>query len=183
MRPAARFRSYTTSDGSIHRHLPWIIIFAFGVRMAARWYTGAADFWQNGYTFYFALAQNVAVGNGFSLDGAHRTAFRVPLYPMFLATLTFGQETFLPVLIAQSLVGAGSVLCAALIARELFGGRAVIAAVLAGNLPLLRGARHCAPGNQLVHFSNGPCRGPAVAPAPERGGAERRHEPIGQMSR
>jgi 4-amino-4-deoxy-L-arabinose transferase-like glycosyltransferase len=130
MRRAARFRSYTTSDVSIHRHLPWIILFAFGVRVAARWYTGAADFWQNGYTFYFALAQNVAAGNGFSLDGAHPTAFRVPVYPMFLAALTFGQQAFLPVLIAQSLVGAGSVLCAALIARELFGNAAAIIAAL-----------------------------------------------------
>jgi 4-amino-4-deoxy-L-arabinose transferase-like glycosyltransferase len=55
---------------------------------------------------------------------------------MFLPALTFGQETFLPVLIAQDLVGAGSVLCAALIARELFGSTAaVIAAVLAAIYP------------------------------------------------
>jgi 4-amino-4-deoxy-L-arabinose transferase-like glycosyltransferase len=121
---------YTTSNASIRRHLIWIVPFAFGVRVAVRWYTGATDFWQNGYTFYFALAQNIAAGNGFSLDGAHPTAFRVPFYPMFLAALTFGQQAFLPVLVAQSLVGAGLVLCAALIARELFGNTAAIIAAL-----------------------------------------------------
>jgi 4-amino-4-deoxy-L-arabinose transferase-like glycosyltransferase len=110
------------------RHVMWIILFAFVVRVAVRWYTGEKDFWEAGYTFFFALANNIAAGNGISLGDDPLTAFRVPLYPMFLATVTLGHHVFLPVLLAQSVIGAGTVLCAALIARELFGNKAAIVA-------------------------------------------------------
>jgi hypothetical protein len=89
-------------------------------------YLVGPDFWENGYTCFFELAKNIAAGNGVSLDGEHLTAFRVPLYPMFLAAVTFGHQAFIPVLVAQSLIGAGTVLCAALIAKELFGNAAAI---------------------------------------------------------
>ena len=65
-----------------------------------------------------------------AFQSARPTAFRVPLYPAFLAAVTFGHQAFLPVLVAQSLVGAGTVLCAALIARELFGHTAALIAAL-----------------------------------------------------
>jgi 4-amino-4-deoxy-L-arabinose transferase-like glycosyltransferase len=107
----------------------WIILLAFAARLSARWYSGGPDFWQNGYTFFFELAQNIAAGNGVSIGG-QPTAFRVPLYPIFLATVTFGHRAFLSILVAQSLIGAGTVLCAALIARELFGQTAAIIAAL-----------------------------------------------------
>jgi 4-amino-4-deoxy-L-arabinose transferase-like glycosyltransferase len=120
---------------SVCRHLMWIILFAFAARVAVRWYTGEQEFWESGYRFFFTLAQNIAAGNGVSLGGAP-TAFRVPLYPMFLAAVTLGHKAFLPVLLAQSLIGAGTVLCAALIARELFGNTAaIIAAFLAAIYP------------------------------------------------
>jgi hypothetical protein len=120
---------------SVCRDLMWIILFAFAARVAVRLFSGG-DFWENGYTFFFALAQNIAAGNGVSIGGGPPTAFRVPLYPMFLATVTFGHQVFVPVLLAQSLIGAGTVLCAALIARELFGNTAaIIAAVLAAIYP------------------------------------------------
>ena len=111
---------------SIYRKLIWIILLAIAVRVAVRGYLGGPDFWENGYTFFFVLAKNIAAGNGVSLDGEHLTAFRVPLYPMFLAAVTFGHQAFIPVLVAQSLIGAGTVLCAALIAKELFGNTAAI---------------------------------------------------------
>jgi 4-amino-4-deoxy-L-arabinose transferase-like glycosyltransferase len=111
---------------SIYRKLIWIILLAIAVRLAVRGYLGGPDFWENGYTFFFELAKNIAAGNGVSLDGEHLTAFRVPLYPMFLAAVTFGHQAFIPVLVAQSLIGAGTVLCAALIAKELFGNAAAI---------------------------------------------------------
>src|SRR5262245_26397044 len=121
---------------STRRDLIWIVIFAFAVRVAVRWYSGGPDFWQSGYTFFFALAQNIAAGNGISFDGEHPTAIRVPLYPILLAMVSFGHEAFLPVLLAQSLIGAGTVWCAALIARELFGDpAAIIAALLAAIYP------------------------------------------------
>jgi 4-amino-4-deoxy-L-arabinose transferase-like glycosyltransferase len=50
------------------------------------------------------------------------------LYPAFLAAVTFGKEVFFPVVVAQSFIGAGTVLCAALIAREMFGRSAAITA-------------------------------------------------------
>src|SRR5262245_36797920 len=124
------------SSSTSHK-LVWIIIFvAFAARVAVRWYTGEKDFWENGYTFFFALAQNIAAGNGISFGGDSLTTFRVPLYPMFLAAVTLGHQTFLPILVAQSLIGAGTVLCAAQIVRELFGNTAaVIAGVLAAIYP------------------------------------------------
>jgi 4-amino-4-deoxy-L-arabinose transferase-like glycosyltransferase len=106
----------------------WIILLAFVVRVAVRWYTGEEEYWESGYTFFFALAKNIAAGKGISIGDGSLTAYRVPLYPMFLAAITLGQRAFLPVLLAQSLIGAGTVFCAALIARELFGNTAAIIA-------------------------------------------------------
>jgi 4-amino-4-deoxy-L-arabinose transferase-like glycosyltransferase len=115
---------------AVYRKLIWIILLAFAVRVAVRGYLGGQDFWENGYTFFFAFAKDIASGNGVL------TASRVPLYPMFLAAVTFGHQVFLPVLVAQSLIGAGTVLCAALIARELFGdATAIIAAALTAFYP------------------------------------------------
>src|SRR5262249_20926136 len=57
-------------------------------------------------------------------------------YPIFLAAVTLGHQSFLPVVLAQSLIGAGTVLCAALIARQLFGDTAaIIAGVLTAIYP------------------------------------------------
>jgi 4-amino-4-deoxy-L-arabinose transferase-like glycosyltransferase len=111
-----------------YRELLWIVLFAFAARVAVRWFSGDEDFWINGYTFFFELAQNIAAGKGVAFDGEPPTAFRVPLYPAFLAAVTFGNKLFLPVLLSQSLIGAGTVWCAALIARGMFGGAAAIIA-------------------------------------------------------
>jgi hypothetical protein len=69
----------------------------------------------NGYTFFFALAQDIASGRGLN------TAFRVPLYPMLLAALTGGRMIFWTVLVAQSVIGAGTVWGAGVLAGEMFG--------------------------------------------------------------
>lgn len=127
-----------TANGKhpICRKLLGIMLLAFAARAAVRWYSGGPDFWQDGYTFFFALAKNIAAGNGFVFDGGAATAFRVPLYPMFLAAVTFGHQAFLPVLLAQSLIGAGTVWCTAILAREMFGNTAAItAAVLTAIYP------------------------------------------------
>src|SRR5262245_9353675 len=112
----------------IRKYLLLIIPLAFVLRVAVRLHIGEHDFWENGYTFFFTLAQNIAVGHGFSHGGGIPTAFRVPLYPMFLAAVTLGYQAFLPIVVAQSLIGAGTAFCAALIARELFGNSAAIIA-------------------------------------------------------
>jgi 4-amino-4-deoxy-L-arabinose transferase-like glycosyltransferase len=102
---------------------------AFAVRAVVRWHSGEVDFWTNGYTFFFELARNIAAGDGITLDRI-ATAFRVPLYPVILAALTYGHKEFFPILLAQSLIGAATVWCTALIARELFSNAAAIIAAL-----------------------------------------------------
>jgi 4-amino-4-deoxy-L-arabinose transferase-like glycosyltransferase len=115
-------------DLPTYRTLLWIVLLAFSARVAVRWYSGSADFWVNGYGFFFELAQNIAAGNGIAFDGGPPSAFRVPLYPVFLAAVTFGHKVFLPVLLSESLIGAGTVWCAALIAGAMFGRAAAMTA-------------------------------------------------------
>jgi 4-amino-4-deoxy-L-arabinose transferase-like glycosyltransferase len=117
------------SELQTYHKLLWTIIFmAFALRVAVRCYSGGEDFWVNGYGFFFELAQSIAAGKGMAFGDDPPTAFRVPLYPAFLAAVTFGQKVFLPIVLAQALIGAGTVWCAALLAREMFGGAAAIIA-------------------------------------------------------
>jgi 4-amino-4-deoxy-L-arabinose transferase-like glycosyltransferase len=99
----------------------WFAELAFDLRIVVRLYSGAADFWINGYTFFFDIAQSIAAGKGIAIEGVPVT-FRVPLYPIFLAALTMGHQAFWPILIAQSLIGAGTAICAAMLARQMFCG-------------------------------------------------------------
>jgi hypothetical protein len=48
----------------MYRKLIWIFALAFLVRVAFRLHSGSADFWVNGYTFFFDLAENIAAGTG-----------------------------------------------------------------------------------------------------------------------
>jgi 4-amino-4-deoxy-L-arabinose transferase-like glycosyltransferase len=105
-----------------------IALLAFGLRAVVRLYDGASAFWQNGYVFYFHLARNLAQGHGFSADGLAPTAFRVPLYPIFVAAITGGERAFVALVLAQSLIGTGTVVCGAWLAGELFGTLAVLPA-------------------------------------------------------
>jgi phosphate/sulfate permease len=117
---------------NLPREVYWFAALAFALRIVARLlYSGVARFWIDGYTFFFDLAQSIAHGQGFS-SGGIPTGFRTPLYPIFLAGLTLGHRAFWPILIAQSAIGACTVICAALLACRLFpapaGGRAAILA-------------------------------------------------------
>jgi 4-amino-4-deoxy-L-arabinose transferase-like glycosyltransferase len=128
--------AWAKSEPQTNRILLWIIFVAFSVRVAVRYYSGAEDFWVNGYGFFFDLAQNMAAGNGITFGDGPPTAFRVPMYPAFLAAVTFGHKAFLPIVLAQALIGAGTVWCAALLARELFGNAAgIIAATITALYP------------------------------------------------
>jgi 4-amino-4-deoxy-L-arabinose transferase-like glycosyltransferase len=120
--------AWAKSELQTYRSLLLIIFVAFAVRVAVRCYSGAEDFWVNGYGFFFELAQNIAAGNGITFGDGPPTAFRVPLYPAFLAAVTFGQQAFLPIVLSQALIGAGTVWCAALLARGMFGSAAAIIA-------------------------------------------------------
>ena len=117
---------------NLPRAVYWFAALAFALRLVARlFYTGIADFWIYGYGFFFELAQSIAQGQGFSVGGPP-TALRLPLYPILLAGLTLGHQAFWPIAIAQSLIGAGIVICAAQLACRLFQGRAAErAAILA----------------------------------------------------
>jgi hypothetical protein len=88
----------------------------------ARLCQGIDAFWVNGYSFFFEFAQSIAAGKGIAVANGVPTAFRVPLYSVLLAGLTFGHHWFWPVAIAGSLIGAGTVFCAALLARQMFAG-------------------------------------------------------------
>jgi 4-amino-4-deoxy-L-arabinose transferase-like glycosyltransferase len=118
------------------RNLLWIVILAFALRAAIRLYLGDAYFWTNSYIFFFDLAQGIASGQGIAFDGQSPTALRAPLYPIFLAAVTFGHKEFISILLFQSLIGVGTVWCTALIARRLFGNSAgLIAAFLTAIYP------------------------------------------------
>lgn len=97
-----------------------IVLAAFVLRVAARALAGQASFWDQGYDFFFGFAQSIAEGKGY-VDLHGPTAFRVPGYPLFLAAVTWGHRAFWPIVIAQSLVSAGTVACAGLLGRRLFG--------------------------------------------------------------
>jgi 4-amino-4-deoxy-L-arabinose transferase-like glycosyltransferase len=100
----------------------WITAGAFVLRLVARLLQGIDAFWVNGYTFFFDIARNIAAGKGIAAANGIPTAFRVPFYPIFLAGLTLGHQWFWPVAIAESLIGAATAFCAALLARQLFPG-------------------------------------------------------------
>jgi hypothetical protein len=128
--------TWAKSEPQTYRSLLLIIVVAFTVRVSVRCYSGAENFWVDSYGFFFDLAQNIAVGNGIAFANGPPTAFRVPLYPAFLAAVTFGQKVFLPIVLAQALIGTGMVWCAALLAREMFGNvAAIIAATITAVYP------------------------------------------------
>lgn len=104
------------------RAIYWIAGVAFALRLVVRVFGGIDQFWVNGYTFFFDLAQSIASGHGIAFPGGPPTAFRVPLYSILLAGLTWGRQAFWPIAIAQSAIGALTVLGAAQLARTIFSG-------------------------------------------------------------
>jgi 4-amino-4-deoxy-L-arabinose transferase-like glycosyltransferase len=125
-----------SSAFNFYHKLLWIVFAAFAARVAVRLYFGSEDFWANGYSFFFDLAHGIATGKGVAYADGVPQSFRVPIYSAFLALVTFGHKAFLPIVISQSLIGAGTVLCAALLAREMFGSAAaMIAATITAFYP------------------------------------------------
>jgi 4-amino-4-deoxy-L-arabinose transferase-like glycosyltransferase len=115
--------------------LAMICLMAIAIRVAYRLHAGSADFWQNGYTFYYDIARNIVAGKGLWIAG-DGWAMRPPVYPYFLALAALAGGNYLLIVIPQALFGAGTVLCAYVIARELFGRRSgIIAALLTAFYP------------------------------------------------
>lgn len=125
--------------GFVIRHrtlaLVSICLLAIVLRVAYRAYAGSADFWQNGYTFYYEIASNIVAGKGLWIDGGG-WAMRPPIYPGFLALAALAGGHYMLIVIPQAVFGAGTVLCAFLIGEELFGQRTgMIAALLTALYP------------------------------------------------
>lgn len=91
---------------------------AFLVRVAVRMAFGEKDFWINGYTNYYELAQNVLAGKGFCFGTT--CAEWPPLYLVFLTLTALGGKHYLLVVVPQALMGAGTALLAYLIGREIY---------------------------------------------------------------
>lgn len=117
---------------NLPRAVYWIAALAIPLRIGARlYYSGISDYWDEGYTFFIRLAENIARGHGIAENGV-ATGFRVPLYPILLAGLTLGHRAFWPVVITQSIFGAATIVLTALLAFRLFPGPAAArAAILA----------------------------------------------------
>ncbi|MDO8876384.1 MAG: glycosyltransferase family 39 protein [Pseudolabrys sp.] len=94
-----------------------ILVAAFAARIGARLYFGEAYFWTNSYFYLYELAQGVARGAGFCQAAGCE---RPPLYLSFLALTTLAGKSYLPIVIPQALMGAGTALLAFLIGRRLF---------------------------------------------------------------
>ncbi len=108
----------------------------FSLRMALRWQHGTANYWGEGYGFYWDIARNLAAGRGYELAGGTMTAFRVPGYPLFLLGVTGGGWHPWAMVTAGACLGALTVAATGLIGRELFGRAAgLIAAGLCAAYP------------------------------------------------
>lgn len=107
-----------------------IALLALVVRLALRAIAGTHQYWVNGYGLFADLADNLAAGNGYGFDAGTPTAFRVPLYPIFIALVTWGGREAWLLLTAQALVSVGTMIIGALIGRRLFGDTTALLAAL-----------------------------------------------------
>ena len=115
--------------------LALVCLLAIALRVAYRAYAGSADFWENGYTFFWDIARNIVAGKGLWIEGGG-SAMRPPVYPGFLALAALMGGHYMLIVIPQAVLGAGTVLCAYLIGNELFDQRTgMIAALLTALYP------------------------------------------------
>ncbi len=85
---------------------------------------------------YASLAQGLADGHGYAFPGGPPTAFRVPFYPLFIASITGGAGNAWLLIVAQALLSAGTAVLAGLIARRMGGDAAgLLAAALLAAWP------------------------------------------------
>ncbi len=101
------------------------------LRLVLRWQHGTANYWAEGYGFFYDIARNMAQGRGYELVAGELTAFRVPGYPLFLLAVTGGNWHPWRIVCAQALIGALTVAATGLIARDLFGRSAGLIAAAA----------------------------------------------------
>jgi len=118
------------------RRLAVIALTGLALRLAIRLVTGTDSWWSDGYAHYGLLAQSLTSGHGYAFPGGPPTAFRVPLYPMFLALVTGGAGSPWPAIIGQALASSITVVFAGLIAWRLASPAAgLIAATITALFP------------------------------------------------
>jgi hypothetical protein len=123
------------ADRRFHRRLLMVFCAALALRLGIRVVTGVGDYWTDGYTFYPDLARHLAAGQGYA-TASGPTAFRVPLYAIFIAATTWGSHDPWFLIVAQALVSSGLAVVAGLIARRLYGPAAgLVAAAWCGAYP------------------------------------------------
>ena len=91
---------------------------AFSIRLGVRLAFGEDYFWSNSYSIYYTLAENIVSGNGFCFKNT--CAWLPPVYPLFLTLSVLSGQNYLLIVIPQALLGAGTALCAYMIARHIF---------------------------------------------------------------
>ncbi|MFM5930786.1 MAG: glycosyltransferase family 39 protein [Novosphingobium sp.] len=111
------------------RMLAAIVLFAIAVRLAIRAALGTQAYWQDGYGLYARLAVQLSGGRGYAFAGGPPTAYRVPLYPLFVAATSGGTNAW-GLIAAQALVSGLTVGLTGMIARHLAGDRAGLLAAL-----------------------------------------------------
>jgi 4-amino-4-deoxy-L-arabinose transferase-like glycosyltransferase len=101
--------------------LPSVFFLAFGTRLMVRLYFGEEYFWRNSYSLFYQIAERLATGHGLSYEWmGTKYAHRPPVYPALLAATTIFGKSYIAIVVLQSLIGAGTVLCAYFIGKELF---------------------------------------------------------------
>ena len=92
---------------------------------------------------YVILGQNIADGNGFCYQPGQPTAYRLPLYPLFLALLfsVFGNDSYTAVAICECVIGALAIVVLYYAALHFIGRNrpaAIAALILAVYPPLIK---------------------------------------------
>lgn len=114
-----------------------VLLGAFVLRLGIRLARGESSFWGRGYEVYYMLASNLLRGDTLCLDvNGIKCAYWPPIYPLFLALAMLVEDSYLPIVVLQSLVSVGTVLCVFLLGKELFGTHVgMLASIFAGLYP------------------------------------------------
>ncbi|SRR6266436_850365 len=108
-----------------------IIVIAFLARALVRFAYGEEYFWKNSYSLFYDLAQSVAAGGGLCYEWfGTKCAHRPPVYPVFLVLTMVNGKSYVTIVILQSIIGAGTSLCAYLIGKKLFDRKTGLLAAL-----------------------------------------------------
>lgn len=122
-----------------------VALLAFALRVGVRLYLGEDHFWRTGYREYYNVAQSIRQGQGFcaplynyallslGLDQdllGVKCAHLPPGYPLFLALAMGSGDGYLGVIVAQSLLGAGTAVCVFFLGRHFWGAAAGLLASL-----------------------------------------------------